>query len=81
MRPTPLVIGAIILIVSVFGYMYAEDQQSLGEQAENIIGGDNMDWGLISALSLAGVALGIVLVALGLVPEEWYEREDRMNRR
>ena len=81
MRPALLIIGAAIFILSLFGYMYAEDQQSLGEQAEDIIGGDNMDWALISALSLAGVTLGIVLVALGLVPEEWYEREGRMNRR
>lgn len=65
--------GAVILVLSIFGYMYAEDQQGAVESAEGFLQGDNVDWNIVSSLSVAGIALGVLLVAIGLVPDKWYE--------
>jgi uncharacterized membrane-anchored protein len=67
-----LVIGTLVLVAGIFGYMYAEDQQGLLQQGEDAIQGDSQDWGLIQSLSAAGVVAGLVMVVAGLLPDEWY---------
>lgn len=74
MRTELAAVGAIILVVGVFGYSYAENQQDLRSQAEDIIQGEDMDWPLISSLSLAGAVLGAILLVAGLIPQEWRDR-------
>lgn len=72
MKESILILGAVILVLSIFGYTYAEDQQGLTESAEGFLQGDNTDWEIVSALSLAGIALGIVMLIVGLVPDSYY---------
>ena len=72
MNEAILVAGAVILVLSIFGFTYAEDQQGLTESVERVLQGDNTDWNIVSSVSLAGIALGAVLVIVGLVPNEWY---------
>ena len=74
MKQALIVIGAIILVASVFGFSYAEQQQSLTNQAEDFLEGSSMDWELLSALSLAGIPLGIIMLIAGLVPGKWYDK-------
>lgn len=74
MRQSVLILGAVVLVLSVFGYSYAEDQQGLLESAEGIIEGDETDWNMVASVSLAGIALGIVLIISGLIPDKWYSR-------
>ncbi len=74
MRTELVAVGAIILVVGIFGYTYAENQQDLRSQAEDMIQGEDMDWPLIQSLSLAGAVLGVILLVAGLVPEDWSDR-------
>jgi hypothetical protein len=67
-------VGPIILVIGVFGYIYAENQQDLRSQAEDIIQGEDMDWPLIRSLSLAGAVLRVILLAAGFIPEDWSDR-------
>lgn len=64
-----LLIGAIVLVASIFGYMYSQEQQSLVQQGADVITGEQQDWGLIQALSGAGIIAGIVLLVAGMLPE------------
>lgn len=79
MKESVLILGAVILVLSIFGYSYAGEQQGLVESAEGAIQGENMDWSMIASISMAGIALGAVLVLAGLIPDEWYDR-DRSDR-
>lgn len=69
-----VVFGAVFLAAGIFGYTYAEQQQDLASQAEDIISGETMDWPLISSLSLAGAVLGVILLVAGIIPQEWKDR-------
>ncbi|MFO7793531.1 MAG: hypothetical protein R6V35_00975 [Candidatus Nanohaloarchaea archaeon] len=81
MNEAILVAGAIILVLSIFGFTYAEDQQGLSEGVEGVLQGENTDWNIVSSVSLAGIALGAVLVIAGLVPNEWYSETQKNNNR
>lgn len=74
MKQALVIIGTIILVASVFGFSYAEQQQSLTNQAEDFVQGSAQDWELLSTLSLAGIPLGIVILIAGLIPEKWYDQ-------
>ncbi|AOV94371.1 hypothetical protein AQV86_00415 [Nanohaloarchaea archaeon SG9] len=74
MRTELAVIGAVLLVIGLFGYTYAQDQQDLASQAEDVISGEDMDWPLIKSLSLAGATLGAILLIIGLLPEDWTDR-------
>jgi len=74
MKESILILGAVILVLSIFGYSYAGEQQGLIESAEGAIQGEDTDWSVIASVSMAGIALGIVLVVVGLVPDNWYDR-------
>lgn len=74
MRTELVIIGAVILVIGIFGYSYAQDQQDLRSQAEDALSGEDMNWGLIQSLSLAGAVLGVILLVAGLVPEDWTDR-------
>lgn len=67
-----IIIGAIILAASIFGYAYSGEQQGALDQAEEAISGEGQDWELIQSVSLAGIALGAVILVVGLIPEDWY---------
>lgn len=73
MKQALVIIGTIILVASVFGYSYAEQQQSVTNQAEDFLEGSSLDWELLSTISLAGIPLGIIILIAGLIPEKWYE--------
>lgn len=79
MNETILILGAVILVLSIFGFMYSEDQQGLADSAEGFIQGDDVDWGIMSSLSVAGMALGILLVVIGIVPDDWFDQDDSRN--
>lgn len=74
MKQALVIIGTIILVASVFGFSYAEEQQSLTNQVEDALEGSAQDWELISTLGLAGITLGIVILVAGLIPEKWYQQ-------
>lgn len=67
-----IVVGALVLVSSVFGYAYAEEQSGLVGEIEGIIQGENMDWALVSSISLAGIVLGLVTIIVGILPQRWY---------
>lgn len=72
MKQTLVILGSLILVASVFGFSYTGEQQGLVNQAENALEGSQQDWELLRSLSMAGIALGAVILIAGLIPEEWY---------
>lgn len=73
MNQALLILGAIILVAGIFGYTYAGEQQGLLQQGEDAVTGEGQNWGLIQSLSLAGIALGAVMVIVGAIPRDWYD--------
>jgi len=74
MNQALVIIGAVILVASVFGYSYTNQQQSLVNQAEDALSGEQQNWELLNSISMAGIPLGIILVIAGLIPEEYYRQ-------
>jgi hypothetical protein len=75
MNQAVVMIGAFILITSVFSLSYSNQQQGLINEAEDALAGEQQNWELLESISMAGVVLGIILVAAGLVPNNWYQQE------
>jgi hypothetical protein len=67
-----LIIGAFVLIASVFGLSYSSQQQNVFNQAEDVLSDEQQNWELIEAVSTAGTVLGIILLIAGLIPKERY---------
>jgi len=74
MNQAAIIMGAFILITSVFGLSYSNQQQGLIDEAEDALSGEQQNWELIKSVSMAGVVLGVILVVAGLVPDSWYQR-------
>lgn len=65
-----VVIGTIILVASVFGISYAEQQQGLINEAEDVLRGEQQNWELLESISMAGIPLGLVLIIIGILPRD-----------
>ena len=66
-----IVVGFIVLLSSVFGLSYSNQQGPL-DQAEDGLSGQGTNWDLINSVSVAGIVGGVILIALGIIPESYY---------
>ncbi|MFB6209788.1 MAG: hypothetical protein ABEJ56_06675 [Candidatus Nanohaloarchaea archaeon] len=69
-----LILGTLLLLAGVFGYLHSEQKQGAVEQAEDVLSGDGTNYNF-NSISTAGIVAGIVLVVAGLMPEQWYGRD------
>lgn len=67
MRYAPIIAGIAILTISVFGYTYAGEQQTILGPAADILNQEGQNWSLIKSISAAGAVLGILLIAAGII--------------
>jgi hypothetical protein len=63
-----IMVGAIFLVASIFGYMYPHDNQDLSHQGTNI--GETPELNLLKAVSRASIVASVVLIIAGIIPEE-----------
>lgn len=71
-----IIVGAVVLIASVFGLSYSSQQQSVFNEAEDVLSDEQQNWELIEAMSTAGTVLGIILLIAGLIPKERYKQNN-----
>lgn len=65
-----LLVGGLVLVASIFGYMYTQDQQGLLQQGQDALTGEQQDWSLLHAFSEAGIIAGTVLLIVGMMPKK-----------
>lgn len=70
-----VIAGAVVLVAGIFGFTYSAQQQDQGflQQGQDAVQGEQTDWSLVQSVSIAGMALGLILLIAGITPKRWYE--------
>jgi hypothetical protein len=70
-----VIAGAAVLVAGIFGFTYSAQQQNQGllQQGQDAVQGEQTDWSLVQSGSIAGMALGMILLIAGITPKRWYE--------
>lgn len=79
MNSSAMIVGGIILVASIFGYLYADNQQDMGDAEAEITEDVTMDWNLVRSISAAGLIGGLLLLIGSIVTsgrDYDYEEED-----
>lgn len=68
MTNAAMILGGLILVASIFGYLYADDKQGEVEVGDADEEDDvEMDWNFVQSISAAGIIGGLLLIIGGIL--------------